>query len=178
MLGVNKGEVVLASHDSDWKALFLKEKELLDSIIGEHTTDIQHMGSTAINGIEAKPIIDILVGVESMSDVEKFDEDKLKENGYYRLKKVILEGKVVFAKFSSLENLTKTHILHVVEHNGSWWQEHTFFRDYLNENPETAKEYEIHKQQLAQQYPTNEKAYTDGKKVFVDQILNRKNALD
>ncbi len=174
MLGVNKGEVVLASHDSNWKALFVKEKELLDSIIGEHTTDIQHMGSTAINGIEAKPIIDILIGVKSMNHVEQFNEDKLKEHGYYRLKKVVLEGKVVFAKFSSLENLTKTHILHVVEHNGSWWQEHTFFRDYLNENPEIAKEYEAHKQQLAEKHPNDEKAYTDGKKAFVDQILKRR----
>lgn len=131
------------------------------------------MGSTAINGIQAKPIIDILVGVKSMDDIKAFNEDKLKEHGYYRLKRVVLEGKVVFAKFSSLENLTKTHILHVVEHNGTWWQAHTFFRDYLNEHPETARQYEQHKQKLAQQYPDNEKAYTDGKKAFVDQMLAR-----
>lgn len=171
MLGVNKGEVVLATHDTSWRSLFEEEKKLLQAIIGEQTEDIQHMGSTAINGIQAKPIIDILVGVKSMDDIEAFDEEKLREHSYYRLKKVLLEGKVVFAKFSSLENLTKTHILHVVEHNGGWWNAHIFFRDYLNEHPETAQQYEQHKQKLAKQYPDNEKAYTDGKKAFVDRIL-------
>ncbi|MCF6139171.1 GrpB family protein [Pseudalkalibacillus berkeleyi] len=171
MLGVNKGKVILASHDSSWRSLFDEEKTLLNSLIGDQAEDIQHMGSTAINGIQAKPIIDILVGVTAMEDIKAFDEEKLREQGYFRLKKVVLEGKVVFAKFSSLENLTKTHILHVVEHNGGWWKAHTFFRDYLNEHPETANAYERHKQELAERYPDNEKAYTDGKKMFVDQVL-------
>ncbi|WP_349409325.1 GrpB family protein [Pseudalkalibacillus sp. SCS-8] len=173
MLGVNKGRVVLASHEQDWKRLFEEEKHLLESIIGDHIIDIQHIGSTAINGIQAKPIIDILVGVSDMEDVESFDLEKLKAQGIYRLK-VKREGKVVFAKFSSLEDKTKTHILHVVEHGGTWWQEHTFFRDYLIQHTDTAHEYERYKVQLANKYPTDEKTYTDEKKAFVDQILKKR----
>ncbi|MFN7249905.1 MAG: GrpB family protein [Anaerobacillus sp.] len=135
--------------------------------------DIQHFGSTAIEGINAKPIIDILVGVESLDEVEKFDKVRLKENGYYHLSKARLEGKVVFAKFSNLENLTKTHIMHIVEHNGTWWKEHIYFRDYLNENPEKAREYETLKKRLALKYPNEERLYTDEKKKFVDDILSK-----
>lgn len=173
MLGVNKGEVKLVTHSSNWKELFADEKEMLQSIIGEYIKDIQHFGSTAIEGIKAKPIIDILVGVESLDKVEKFDKESLKENGYYHLSKVRLEGKVVFAKFSNLENLTKTHIMHIVEHNGTWWKEHTFFRDYLNDNPDKAREYEALKKSLALKYPKDERTYTDEKKKFVDDILSK-----
>ncbi len=101
--------------------------------------DIQHIGSTAIDGIAAKPLLDILVGVKSMGDAQKFDKHKLKEANIYHLGRVEIEGKEVFAKFSNLENLTKTHVLHVVEYGGDWWQKHIFFRDYLNEHPEVAK---------------------------------------
>ncbi len=80
----------------------------------------------------------------------------------------------MFAKFSNLENLTKTHVLHVVEYGGDWWQKHIFFRDYLNEHPEVANDYEALKKELAEAFPTNERSYTDGKKVFVDGILSRR----
>ncbi|TPE68621.1 GrpB family protein [Halalkalibacterium halodurans] len=173
MLGVNKGKVKLVAYSPKWKELFVEEKEMLESIIGENIKDIQHFGSTAIEGINAKPIIDILVGVESLNEVEKFDKERLKESGYYHLRRVRLEGKVVFAKFSNLENLTKTHIMHIVEHNGTWWKEHTSFRDYLNENPEKAREYETLKKRLALKYPNDERLYTDEKKKFVDGILSK-----
>jgi GrpB-like predicted nucleotidyltransferase (UPF0157 family) len=173
LLGLSKGEVKLVTHSFKWKKLFNEEKELLQSIIRESVTDIQHSGSTAIEGIQAKLIIDILVGVQSLKDVEKFDQEGLKEKGYYHLPRVKIEGKVVFAKFTDLKNLTKTHILHVVEINGDWWKEHISFRDYLNDNLETAKEYEVLKQSLASKYPHDERSYTDAKKRFVDDILSK-----
>lgn len=173
MLGVNKGEVILVDHTDKWKSLFDKERSLLKTIIGDDVREIQHFGSTAIKGIEAKPIIDILVGVESLEDVQKFNKKKLKEAGYYHLPRVQIDGKEVFAKFTDLENFTKTHILHVVKYDSSWWNEHTSFRDYLNANPSVAKEYESLKKYLAEKYPNDERSYTDEKKQFVDGILNR-----
>nr|AAB05373.1 glutamate-rich protein [Cytobacillus firmus] len=172
MLGVNKGEVILVTHSENWKRLFHKEKSLLETIIGEQVKDIQQFGSTAIKGIEAKPIIDILVGVESLKDVEKFNNERLKEAGYYHLSRVQIDGKEVFAKFTDLENLTKTHILHVVEYQGDWWNEHISFRDYLNANPLVSKEYESLKKNLAEKYPNDEHSYTNEKTQFVDEILN------
>lgn len=172
MLGVNKGQVKLVAYSVNWKKLFEVEKELLHSIIGKNTKDIQHFGSTAIEGIKAKPILDILVGVQSLEEVEKFDKERINEQGYYHLPKVQLEGKVVFAKFSDLDNLTKTHIMHVVEFNGTWWKEHTYFRNYLNGNPDKAREYEALKENLALKYPNDERTYTDEKKKFVYDILS------
>ncbi|KAA0948536.1 GrpB family protein [Sporosarcina sp. ANT_H38] len=171
MLGLNKNVVTLVEHSNNWKALFKVEKDQLNAIIGEHVVDIQHIGSTAIDGIAAKPLLDILVGVKSMEEVQKFDKHKLKEATYYHLGRVKIEGKEVFAKFSNLEALTKTHVLHVVEYGGDWWQKHTFFRDYLNEHPEVAKQYEELKKELAEAFPTDERTYTDGKKNFIDKIL-------
>lgn len=171
MLGLNRNVVELVEHANNWKELFREEKDLLNSLLGEHVVDIQHIGSTAIDGIAAKPLLDILVGVKSMDDVQKFDKHKLKEANIYHLGRVQIEGKEVFAKFSNLESLTKTHVLHVVEYGGDWWQKHIFFRDYLNGHPEVSNQYEGLKKELATAYPTNERSYTDGKKKFVDEIL-------
>ncbi|MEK4713068.1 MULTISPECIES: GrpB family protein [Sporosarcina] len=171
MLGLNKDVVKLVEHTNNWKKLFKVEKSLLNSLVGEHVVDIQHIGSTAIDGIAAKPLLDILVGVRSMGDAQKFDKHKLKEANIYHLARVQIEGKEVFAKFSNLENLTKTHVLHVVEYGGDWWQKHIFFRDYLNDHPEVAKQYEVLKKEMAEAFPTNERSYAEGKKDFVDRII-------
>lgn len=171
MLGLNKDVVKLVEHTNNWKKLFKVEKDLLNSLVGEHVVDIQHIGSTAIDGIAAKPLLDILVGIKSMGDAQKFDKHKLKEANIYHLGRVQIEGKEVFAKFSNLENLTKTHVLHVVEYGGDWWQKHIFFRDYLNDHPEVAKQYEVLKKEMAEAFPTNERSYAEGKKDFVDRIV-------
>ncbi|MEI5908756.1 GrpB family protein [Bacillus spongiae] len=173
MIGVNKGDVTLVPHSKKWGKLFDKEKNLLYSLIGKHTIEIQHIGSTAISGIYAKPIIDIMIGVQSIADIEMFDQNLLKTHGYFHLQRVRMNGKVVFAKFMDLENLTKTHILHIVEYNGDWWNKHISFRNYLRENSEAAREYEELKLSLALKYPHDERTYTDKKKRFVDEILSK-----
>lgn len=171
MLGLNKDVVALTPYCREWKALFEQEKTLLESLIGEYVVDIQHIGSTAIEGIAAKPMIDILIGVRSVDDVKKFDKYRLKDADIYHLGRVEIEGKAVFAKFSNLEELTKTHVYHVVEYGGNWWKQHTFFRDYLNEYPDVAQKYEALKKELALIYPDNERKYTDAKKACVDEVL-------
>lgn len=171
MLGLNKDVVSLVPYHHEWKALYEQEKTLLESLIGEHVVDIEHIGSTAIAGIAAKPLLDILIGVTSMDDVKKFDKYRLKDADIYHLGRVEIEGKAVFAKFSDLEELTKTHVYHVVEYGGDWWKQHTLFRDYLNEHPDVARKYERLKKELVMKYPDNEKKYAELKKAFVDEVL-------
>ncbi|MGM8214835.1 GrpB family protein [Bacillaceae bacterium W0354] len=173
MLGLKKNEVKLLPFNSNWKKSFVEEKKLLELLIGEHITGIEHFGSTAIPGIKAKPIIDILIGVRSLEDVEKFDAKKLGEADYYHLPRVQIEGKVLFAKFSDLKNLTRTHYVHIVEHGGDWWKEHLNFRDQLIANPSLAKEYETLKVKYATEYPDDVQAYTDAKEEFVESVLKR-----
>ncbi|QTD39703.1 GrpB family protein [Sporosarcina sp. Te-1] len=170
MLGLNKDVVALTKHEEGWQALFDQEKVLLASLLGDKAVDIQHIGSTAIRGISAKPMLDLLIGVKNLTDVDQFDLHALKDADIYRLKADV-EGKVVFAKFSDLHELTKTHVYHVVEYGGEWWNAHTLFRDYLNEHPDVAKSYETLKLELAQKYPDNERDYADAKKTFVDRIV-------
>lgn len=167
--------MILTDHSNNWKIFFQKEKQVLINIIGESIEDIEHFGSTSIEGIKAKPVLDILVGVNRMEDSSKFDKSLMKAEGYYHLPGVKLHGKQVFAKFSDLDTLTKTHILHIVEFKGKWWNEHLIFRDYLNSHPSAAKEYEELKNKLAFQYPADESAYTEGKYDFVQDIVKRAN---
>lgn len=173
MLGLNRNVVMLAPYTNAWTGLFQEEKTLLEKILGQHVLAIEHIGSTAVKGIAAKPLIDIIIGVQSLDDVQLFDELKLREAGIYRLGRVNIEGKVVFAKFTNMEVLTKTHVYHVVEYQGSWWDKHIRFRDYLNAHPETAKEYETLKIQLAERFPTNEKEYAEAKVAFIDRVLEK-----
>ncbi|MCG7343185.1 GrpB family protein [Sporosarcina sp. ACRSL] len=175
MLGLNKDVVALTSYRDEWKELFAQEKNLLESLIGEYVVDIQHIGSTATEGIAAKPMLDVLIGVSSLDDVKKFDKYRLKDADIYHLGRVEIEGKEVFAKFSDLEELTKTHVYHVVEYGGDWWKQHTLFRDYLNDHPDIARQYEMLKKEAALKYPNNERLYTEAKKAFVDDVLKKCN---
>lgn len=171
MLGLNKDVVALTPSCQEWQGLFKQEKALLELLIGEHIVDIQHIGSTAIEGIAAKPMLDVLIGVKTMDDVKQFDKYRLKDADIYHLGRVEIEGKAVFAKFSNLDELTKTHVYHVVEYGGDWWKQHLFFRDYLNEHSNVAQKYEALKIELASKYPDDERSYTDAKKAFVDDVL-------
>lgn len=171
MLGLKKNEVRLVKYTEDWTTSFEQEKQTLEKIIGKGLVDIQHIGSTAIPGIQTKPLVDILIGVKEIEDVQMFDTVELREAGYYHLRRVRIEGKEVFAKFSSLEPPVKTHVVHVVEIGKSWWRDHLYFRDYLLEHRGVAEQYEDLKQSLAAKYPTNEKAYADAKRAFVEKVL-------
>lgn len=173
MLGLPKGKVQVVPYNPEWIIKYEQERALLDHILGNYIEDIQHIGSTSIKGIQSKPIIDIMIGVKSMQSIERFNTDNLKANMYYRLKVPIID-KVVFAKITDLNNYTKTHIVHIVETGGEWWNKHIFFRDYLNNNEEAAEEYELLKKDLANKYAHDEGAYTREKENFVNNILNRR----
>ena len=174
MLGLNKGEVRLEDGQENYGALFQQEKKKLEEIMGKHVVGIEHFGSTAISGIKAKPIIDILIGLHSLDDVRLFDKQAMARESYYLIGKQNVENKIVYAKFSNLETARKTHFLHVVEYGGEWWNAHLFFRDRLKENPQLAHDYEAVKIDLAKTYANDVEAYTEGKKEFVDQVIESK----
>lgn len=169
MLGLPKGKLIISEYDSGWVESFNTERKLLLKIIGEYVVDIQHIGSTSI-GIRSKPIIDLLIGVRNFEDIKHFDQDQIKSENYYKLK-VQLEDKVVFAKYSNLEDLVKTHILHVVEHGGKSWTELITFRNKLRANPKLAAEYIKLKENLLKTSNNEEKTYTNGKIEFIRRVL-------
>lgn len=168
MLGVERGLVKLEPYNDKWSKLFDEERELLSSQLKELIMAIEHVGSTSIEGLFAKPIIDIAIGVSSLDKVRKIRE-KIKGIGYFEVP-VSIDGKHVFAKYKEKKI---THFLHVMIYNHNLWVDQIFFRDYLRAAPDAKIEYIKLKEELANKYPNDVVSYTNEKKGFVDNILKR-----
>lgn len=157
--------VELKDHDPRWKDLFHQEGRSVSRILGPLAISIQHIGSTAVPGIRAKPVIDILVTVENvrLQDVEK----ALGKLGYIHVP--IGDPERLFFR----KGMPRTHHLHVVRHGGEEHAKHILFRDRLITHPEEAVEYGRLKEELALRYKEDRQAYSDGKDEFIATILDR-----
>ncbi|RPF53874.1 GrpB family protein [Aquisalibacillus elongatus] len=173
MLGLNPKEVKLVSHNPEWTQLYQQEELLLKQLVGNDAVGIEHIGSTAIQDIHAKPIIDIMVGVRSLNPEDRLDLKQMRKGYYYPLQKQTMEGKIIFAKFPEIDegNHTKTHYIHVVKHGGDWWKAHINFRDRLKESPGLAREYEDLKLKLAKSHPNDAMAYGQAKEEFINRVI-------
>jgi GrpB-like predicted nucleotidyltransferase (UPF0157 family) len=172
MLGVERGLVKLEPYNYKWSMLFDKERELLYSHLEDLIIRIEHVGSASIEGLFAKPIIDIAIGVSSLDRVIKIRE-KVKEIGYFEVP-VSIDDKHVFAK--NKENKI-THFLHIMIYNQNLWRDQISFRDYLRSFPDAKRKYIKLKEELANKYPNDVVSYTNEKKKFVDHILKKVNEL-
>ncbi len=131
---------------------------------------IEHIGSTAIHGMQAKPIIDILVGVEHLATLEESFFKDLQKAGFYRLR-VERPEEIVCAKFTDETFETKTHFIHILEWHGIKWRQLLFFRDYLNENEDERAQYEGLKTAFFNTNLSGINAYTNYKEQFVQSIF-------
>ena len=164
MIGLKRGTVKLVPHHKQWANAFEQEKKKLLARLGNVIINIEHVGSTAIPGIYAKPIIDMSIGVRRLKDAEKFIKP-LDALGYHFYKK--FQQQILFAKGPDKK---RTHYLHAMRYNGAKWKSDLLFRDFLIKNPARAKAYNRLKQRLAKQYPNDREKYTAGKKSFIDKI--------
>ena len=167
MLGLKRGTVALFPHSVEWEITAQKCIEHLNAILGAVAIDIQHIGSTSITGIKAKPIIDIVVGVRSFESVEPFLQN-LEGNGFiFRIREV---GNWLFA-CGDFEKDTRTHHIHFVIYGGTEWNDYIHFRDYLNAFSDKALLYEAEKIRLAGLYSTDRNAYCEEKGRVVQILL-------
>ena len=143
------------------------EKDLLLKVMADKGLDIRHIGSTSIVGMPAKPIVDILVGLQRLAAVEPCVDD-LRRIGYEDRGNGDEPGRRYFVK-GAAEN--RTHHLNFCELNGILWRRHLAFRDYLEKHPDAAKQYAALKHGLAAKFPNDRAAYTTGKEAFVGSIL-------
>ena len=169
MLGLKRGTVQLMEHQESWHDSAAAAVFTLKEILSTTAIDIQHVGSTAICGIHAKPIIDIAVGVSSTQDVIPYT-DILAQNGVIYRKQDVA-GQLLFV-MGNFEKDFRTHHIHVVEWNSTAWQNYINFRDYLNTYSEKAKAYDSLKCSLAEQFAENRGSYTSGKQELINQLLN------
>jgi GrpB-like predicted nucleotidyltransferase (UPF0157 family) len=165
MLGLPKGIVKLEPHSEQWRQLFAEEATRIREVVGEYVLAIEHVGSTSINGIAAKPIIDMAVSVEKATDGEMCIAP-LENIGYEYRGEHGIAGRFYFVKGEP-----RTHHLHLVTASSDFWHSHLLFRDYLQANRSAAKEYEKLKIDLAEKFPDNRDAYLKGKSEFIENIL-------
>lgn len=169
IIGLKSGIVKLLPHQLSWEEDATRTIALIKSILGDICIDVQHVGSTAIKGISAKPIIDIALAVDKLDEIYPYI-GQLEENGIiYR--KVEKTGQLLFVKGNLAEEI-KTHHIHVVGADSINWINYLKFRDYLNEFPEKAKQYNDLKWLLAEKFPDNRKAYTAGKADLISELLD------
>ena len=162
-------EVALVPYDPRWPSLFEDERERLVRLFPTQFLDIQHFGSTAIPGMPAKPIIDLLAGVESMPVADSLVEPLLSSN--YTTSAEFNATLIDRRWFMRWANGRRTHHLHVVVFGETEWRRRLRFRDVLRSNAELAHRYALLKEELATQHIIDREAYTRAKSEFVLSVV-------
>jgi len=162
-------EVRLHDHDPLWPSAFAAERDRLLSLLAGSFLEVQHIGSTAVPGLPAKPIIDLLGGVSSMAQAESL-MDRICSSGYTTSAEfnATLTDRKWFMRWADGR---RTHHLHVVVHHGAAWNERICFRDALRSQPDVASRYAALKSRLAEAHATDREAYTEAKSGFVRSVL-------
>lgn len=170
---MNKDIVYLNSYDDKWPELAAKEIAAIRNVLPGINFEIEHIGSTAIPGLSAKPIIDLLIGVDDLTDAKQFVEP-LEKIGYSYWRANPKEWHFYFVKGLPLAGgAGRTHHVHIYEKNHEDFRKKLLFRDYLSTHSDVAQEYLRLKQNLSNQFSDDREAYTNGKTEFVNSILKR-----
>ncbi len=173
---VLRDPVVVVPYDPAWPELFRREKEhLLECLPRELIRRVEHFGSTAVPGLVAKPVVDLLVEVTDLAATRERIAPLLEAQGYDYFWRPTYgdDGPPFYAWFIKRDAVTKvrTHHLHMVEAGFSGHWERLAFRDYLVAHPEVARQYGALKLRLAQELPGDRVAYTEGKGAFIERVM-------
>lgn len=169
---VTREHVAIVPYNSQWPKLFRQEKRhLLSCLPGKLIRRIEHFGSTAVPGLAAKPVVDVLVEVTDLQETRTVIAPALESQGYdYFWRPSMFDKPPFYAWFIKRNGRgARTHHIHMVERDFAQW-DGLLFRDYLIEHPQVAKEYEALKTNLATAYPNDRVAYTKGKTEFVTKV--------
>lgn len=172
-LGLKNNEVRLVEYSPKWKDEFERSKNLILDHTHIPENRIEHIGSTSIIGMLAKPIIDIVIGVDDLKKVDKTLFKELEKAGFFRLK-VNRPNEIVLAKFLDESYKVKTHFIHLVEYKKDLWHNLIFFRDYLNSNKEDREKYLDIKKKYVSKSSTGIIDYTNYKENFVKEIYKKR----
>ena len=161
--------VILSPYDPQWPATYAREAELIRGVLGDRLLAVHHIGSTAVPGMTAKPIVDILGVVRDVNDLEPF-RDALATAGYLWQCEYGVPGRRYFDKYSDGSPMELSH-LHCYGEGHPAIAEHLRFRDRLRSDPDAAARYVALKQSLRAQFTDERRRYTQGKGPFIQQIL-------
>lgn len=166
VLGLESDRVRLRPYTSRWAELFALEAPAIRAALGSLAIDVQHVGSTSIPGLMAKPILDIAVALEQLSSYP-LCIDRLAAIGYEHVPWQGLARNEVFSK-----GVPRTHLVHVVEYGGDKWHDYLKFRERLANVPGLAREYETLKRTLARTHALDRAGYTAAKHAFIRGVLD------
>lgn len=167
-LGLQRGKVELVDYNQKWRESFDNERLALFTVLGESALVVEHIGSTAIPGIKAKPILDIMVAIPSLNSWEECKKP-LETLSYQFMRDMRTDQQHVLFVKGPEEN--RTHYLKLAEYDSDFWNEHLVFRDFLISHPEQARAYEELKISLLEKHQGDRKPYTAGKAEFIEKTL-------
>ena len=160
--------VLIENYDPRWPAVFAALRAKLAATLGDLAAAIEHVGSTAVPGLAAKPILDIDVLLPSAEDLPLAIE-RLAQLGYRHQGDLGISGREAFTTPSGVT----PHHLYVCRPDSPAFRRHILFRDYLRTHPDDAQAYADLKRRLATRFLGDRAAYTEGKSEFVSAILER-----
>ena len=156
--------IIVVDYDANWSSLYEQEKIQILNTLGDTVADIQHIGSTSVPGLAAKPVIDILLGLEipplpiQISSLEALE--------YFYCGEFGIPGRHYFRR-----GMPRTHQIHAVQIDSEFWKTHILFRDFLRTHPDVARQYEALKRDLAVKFRGDRHRYTNSKSPLIEQIL-------
>jgi GrpB-like predicted nucleotidyltransferase (UPF0157 family) len=166
-------DIEIVDYDPRWPLLFNEEAKRLRAVLDPQLiVGLEHFGSTAIAGLSAKPIIDILIAVRSLAAARASFVDALRKLDYVYWADNPKKDRMFFVKGMPPFGAKRSHHVHVTELDGEMWQR-LAFRDYLRTHPEEAETYARLKRRLAAEHQTDREAYTEAKSTYVDSVMRK-----
>lgn len=166
--------IQVVDYDSAWPLMAKIEIDILKNLFKPNQIiDIQHVGSTAIPGLAAKPIIDIQIAAASLDEMKTMAVPLLQKLGYEYWDANPDHERMFFVKGRPPFGEKRTHHVHIVELSSHHWRDKILFRDYLLAHPEVAREYEMLKKKLASQHMEDREQYTEAKTAFIKAMLEK-----
>ena len=155
--------IIVVPYDPAWPEMFRLEAEAIAGVLGELLLAIHHIGSTAVPGLCAKPIIDIMPLVKDIEQVDAYN-DAMAGLGYEAMGEFDIPGRRYFRRGGGLN---RSHQVHAYALGNPEIDRHLAFRDYLRAHPQVAEEYCELKKAVARQFPHDIYGYMDGKDAFI-----------
>ncbi|MCW4049583.1 MAG: GrpB family protein [Candidatus Bathyarchaeota archaeon] len=164
------GRITVVEYDPEWPMYYEKEKKLILEAISEYVITIDHIGSTSIPGLGAKPIIDILAGMDSQETADSCLEP-LSRIGYDDVTPEPQEDDWYYC-LGKGPHSPGVH-LHFVKDGCDHWRKHILVRDYLRTHPEICREYYEMKLALVSRYADQREIYTESKSGFINRVVEK-----
>jgi GrpB-like predicted nucleotidyltransferase (UPF0157 family) len=162
-------EVVVTDYDPRWPELYAQETVGLRQALGASLLTLEHIGSTAVPSLAAKPVIDIQAVVQSVAGAQSAAPALALQGWHQGVFALDPERRLYFRKYNAQG--VRTGQLHIYEPTHPAASAHLLFRNYLRAHPEEAALYASLKRELAQQFPTDRLAYNDAKTAYIEAVV-------